>query len=120
MTTTEGRDQVTRAIMVLEWDEADVLDFDHFPKVMDKIKESLDGELQPTVCRMAIREVADRVVEIFDEEERKAMGIIKHGEGSILPENEQQKTAQQQGEMSEEARAELAEENERADGGHDE
>ena len=46
------------------------------------------------------------------------MGIVKHGEGSVLPDDEGQKTASQSG-LSAEAAAELARENEEADGASD-
>ena len=46
------------------------------------------------------------------------MGIVKHGDGNVLPENEQQKTAAQQGgSLSEEERDALQRENEEADSG---
>lgn len=47
----------------------------------------------------------------------KKMGIVKHGEGEVLPENEQQRTAQQEGGMDKEAREALDRENDEADGG---
>jgi hypothetical protein len=52
-----------------------------------------------------------------DQTEGTEMGIVKHGEGEVLPENEGQKTASQG--MSAEAAAELAQENEVADGATD-
>lgn len=48
------------------------------------------------------------------------MALRKHGEGSVIPETEQQKTAQQEpGGMSKEAAEELRQENEEADGAAD-
>lgn len=47
---------------------------------------------------------------------RETVGIVKHGEGEVLPENEQQKIAQQGG-MDEQTREALARENDEADGG---
>jgi hypothetical protein len=47
------------------------------------------------------------------------MAIRKHGEGEVIPENDQQKTAQQGDGMSKEAAEELRQENEAADGAAD-
>lgn len=44
------------------------------------------------------------------------MALRKHGEGEVIPENEQQKTAQREDGMSDEAAAELRRENAEADG----
>ncbi len=44
------------------------------------------------------------------------MPLVKHGDGQVLPENEQQKTAQQQTTATPEQQRALQEENEAADG----
>ena len=52
------------------------------------------------------------------EEEMKVMGLIKHGEGAVVPENEQQKQGSKEG-LSQEAYDEIVAEGREGDGDED-
>lgn len=105
-----------KAVLVLEYESPDP---DLFFRVMEEISEALRGKdgCVPRLIHLAIRDPAQRVLDVFREEEE--MALRKHGEGEVLPENEQQKTAQQSGGMSEADREALRAENEEADGVRD-
>lgn len=109
---------LTKAVLVLEFENPPE---DIFFQTGDRIIEALkdvEDDYKPRMVRMAIREIAQQVLDVFREEEE--MALRKHGEGEVLPDTEQQKTAAQQGgQMDERAREELRAENEAADGVRD-
>lgn len=108
MESTSGK-----AVVVLEYDH---IDHDLFFRVVGKLRDALAGtDVRPKLVHVGINHVAEQVMDALRREDE--MALRKHGEGSVIPETEQQKTAAQQGEgMTEQSREELREENEAADG----
>lgn len=107
-----------KAVMVLEFSDPDP---DLFFRVMGEIRDALAAKegCEPEQVHLFIRDPAERVLARVTEahEEEREMAIRKHGEGEVIPETEQQKTAAAQGgSMTAEAAEELRRENEAADG----
>lgn len=111
---------VTKGVMVLEFDDPD---FDLFPRVMAEIHAALAEreDCKPTMVHLSIKESADKILNCVEEARKEdEMALRKHGEGEVIPETDQQKTAAAEGGgMSKEAAEELRQENEAADGGND-
>lgn len=94
------------------------------PRVLSRLLDTFpEGDpdrpqtFQMALSRRSVEDLEQRISEWATNgpETEDQMGIVKHGEGSVIPESEQQKTAAQRGRMSAEAAEELARENERAD-----
>lgn len=115
---TSDLDTPEHAVIVLEYHHPK---FGLFMEVVDQIREVLnnDNGCRPRQMHVAVEEPASRVLAVFREEDQ--MALRKHGEGEVIPETEQQKTAAQQGAQMDEAdREALRAENEAADGAGDE
>lgn len=72
---------------------------------------------QASISRRSLEEWVEHVERwTLDSKKEDEMSLVKHGEGSVIPETDQQKTAAQSGEgLSAEAAEELRRENEGAD-----
>lgn len=107
-----------KAVLVLEFENPpEDIFFQMGDRIIDALKD-VEINYQPRMVRMGIREVAQDVLDVFRRDEE--MALRKHGEGEVLPDTEQQKTAAQQGsQMDGDAREELRAENEAADGVRD-
>lgn len=111
--------------VVLEFDRPGVVEDDLVVRVLERLLDAFpEGDpLRPHNFQLALSNapysaLERRVNEWAVEPERgdPDMGIVKHGDGRVIPETEQQKTAARQGsQMSEQDRLDLARENAEAD-----
>lgn len=111
-------------VITLMYDGVDLED-EREARVLDRLMDLFppgDPD-RPRTFQMALSqrpfsELEERVSQWATRPGKEArMGLVKHGDGSVIPENEQQKTAAANGAgMSEGAREELARENAEADG----
>lgn len=68
------------------------------------------------LSRLPFSILEERIGEWTRQPTEEEMALVKHGEGNVIPESEQQRTAARQDGMSESAREALRAENEEADG----
>jgi hypothetical protein len=89
-----------RAVVIFEYDLDEVSDPRPFYQQVAPLVEASRGmATRPRMTHLAIRQGADRVMRALDDQKKEDehMALRKHGEGEVIPETPQQKTAAQEG-----------------------